>query len=108
MPVNTFILGLLATFIRYGVVALAGTLGLGPALEAFIKGDPQKWTQLSLSIATVLATILYALYKKFLDKQKLLQVLAEAGMTERGVESLVKSNDIPTPSVLTPKTQVPG
>jgi len=108
MGINTFVLGLLAILVRAGLLMVFGAIGLTPLIQAYINENVAQWQQLSLAIAGVIVTVGYALYKKFVDKQKLVQALAEAGMTEKGVEMLVASKTTVTPSVLTPKTQVPG
>lgn len=106
--INPFILNLLAMFVRYAIVATAGAIGVSPDLQAYINENMSQFTQFSLAAAGVLGTVGYAVWVKFFDKQKLVQALSEAGKTEKTIESMVKSAGVETPSVLTPKTEVPS
>ncbi len=106
--VNTFIIGLLGMLIRQWILTLIGAMGLAPLIKPYLDANMTQFTQFSLSIAGGLIVVGYALKKRFFDKQKLVQALSEASLSEREVEIMVKNKLVSTPSVLTPKSEVPS
>lgn len=106
--VNSFVLGLLAMLVRYGVVYLAGALGLTEPVQQYINDNMSQFTQFSLAAAGVLLTVGYAIWKRVTDRKKLLQALQEAGRSEKSIELMVKDKLTPTPSVMTDKHVVPS
>lgn len=105
--INTFVLGLLAMLLRQGILLLAGALGIGPLVQQYVTENMTQFQQMSLGLAAAVVAIGYAAYKNFTSRQKLMQALAMAGVSEKATEVLVKDKLVETPSVTTPKHVVP-
>jgi hypothetical protein len=105
---NPFVLGLLAMFVRYAIVATAGAIGISPDVQQYINENMSQFTQFSLAAAGVLVTVGYAVWKKFTEKQKLVLALSEANRSEKAIEVMLQDKLVTNPSVLTPKHQVPA
>lgn len=101
---NPFLVNVISTLIRQLLIFVAGAIGLTPLLNEYMS-DVEKF---SASAAIVVLTVGYALYRKYKDRQKLVTALAAASMTEAEAKARVKDPEIYTPSVTTPKDQVPA
>lgn len=98
-----FIQQILGTLVRHLIGLLAGVL----AARGIVISDDQT-TQLVTAITTVLVPIGWSIWKSFRGRQKLLTAAASPRvLTEHEVEALVANPNVPTPSVLTPKSEVP-
>lgn len=105
---NPLLLTLLAMFLRQGVLLLAGALGIGPIVHEYLDAHMSEWTQLSLGIAAAVLTATYAAYKQFTKRQVLVTALASpVPMSESDAKALVNDASVITPSVTTPKDEVP-
>lgn len=99
-----FIQQIIGAIIRALVVWLGGYL----YAKAGIQLTEEQTGQIVAYLAPMLGVIVWSLYSKFIGRQKLLTALgATKPMTEQDVEQRVKDPASPTPSVLTPKTEVP-
>lgn len=98
-----FIQQILGTLVRALVVWLAGVL----AARGIVVSDDQTM-QVVAWLTPLVATLAWSLWQKFRGRQKLLTALgASKIMTEAEVEKRVADPGVPTPSVLTPKTEIP-
>lgn len=105
---NPFLVALLSMLFRQAVLVLAGALGLTHLVQPIIDEYMTEFQQLSTAVAIAAITVGFAVWRKFKDRQKLLAALgAPLPMSERQVESLVKQPDMFTPSVTTPKDEIP-
>lgn len=105
---NPLLLTLLAMFLRQGILLLAGALGIGPIVHAYVDAHLSEFTQLSLAIAAAVATAAYAAYKQFTKRQILVTALASpVPMSESDAKAQVNDPSVITPSVTTPKDVVP-
>lgn len=104
---NPFVLGLLAMLLRQGILLLAGAIGIGPLVQAYVNANMSQFTQMSLGLAAAIVAVAYAAWKNFTSRQKLVQALQAANATEHAIEQMVKDKFTTTPSVTAPKTAVP-
>lgn len=105
---NPFVLTLLGIFARQLILILAGALGIGPAVHEFIDAHMTEFNQVVAGIALAVGTALYAVYQQFKRKQILLTALASPiPMSESDAKSMVKDPSVITPSVTTPKDEIP-
>ena len=105
---NPLLLSLLSMFLRQGIFLLAGALGIGPIVHEFVDAHLSEFNQMLLGLAAALATAAYAAYKQFTKRQVLVTALASpVPMSEAEAKSLVKDNRVITPSVTTPKDEIP-
>lgn len=101
---NSFLVEMLAMLLRQGVLYLAGVLGAS-ALASENMTAIQQW---SVSAAAFLLVAGWAAWKKFQSKQVLVTALASSvPMSESDAKALVKDPSVITPSVTTPKDEVP-
>ena len=97
---NPFLIIVLTTLFRNAAQWLAGRLGA--------EVDASTLEKFAID-AAIFSTILgLSLWSKFKSRQKFLTVLASMNLTEKEVEQLMADPFLPTPSVLTKKTEVPG
>lgn len=102
---NAFLIDLLAMLLRQGVVYLAGILGAS-AIASEHATAIQQW---SLSAAAFLLVAGWAAYQKYKSKQVLVTALASTvPMSEQDAKDRVADPRVYTPSVKTPKDEVPG
>lgn len=100
-----FIQQIIGVFVRALVVWAAGYL----AAHAHITLTEDQIGQVVAYLVPVLAVVAWSLYSKYVGRQKLLTAAGSPRvMTEHEVEAMVKDPAIPTPSVLTPKTELPS
>jgi hypothetical protein len=105
---NPFLMTLLAIFFRQAVLMLAGAMGIGPVVHAFIDAHMSEWNQFALGVAAAFVTVVYAGYKAFEKRRILLTALASpVPMSEVEAKAQVKDPNVITPSVTTPKNEVP-
>lgn len=95
-----FVQQIIGALVRAAVVWLAATFGAHISEDEAVK--------LTAQIAPVVAVLAWSLWQKYRGRQKLLTAAGSPKvMTESQVEALVKDPTVPTPSVLTPKTELP-
>lgn len=100
-----FIQQIIGVFVRALVVWAAGYL----AAHANITLTEDQIGQLVTYLAPVVAVVAWSVWQKYHGRQKLLTAAASPRpMSEHEVEALVKDPAVPTPSVLTPKTELPA
>lgn len=104
---NPLILALLSMFVRQAFLSLAAAIGLAPLVQPIIDQYLSQFNQLSIAVATALVTLGYAAYRKFVDRQRYVTALSAASMTENEAKERVKNPTVRTPSVATPKDEVP-
>ena len=105
---NPFLVALIAMLFRYGLVLLAGALGLSGPVQELVSQYATEFTQLSIAVAIAILTIGYAGFRKFRDRQKLVTALASpVPMSEAAAKAMVTDPSTMTPSVTTPKHEVP-
>lgn len=97
-----FIQQILGSLTRTLVVWLAGIL----AARGIVVSDDQT-TQAVAWLTPLVLTLVWSLWQKYRGRQKLVQAIAQAGTTEAKIEANVKSEVVTTPSVMTPKTEIP-
>lgn len=102
MPtVPPFIQQIVGALVRFAVIWLAAKFG------AEISED--RAVEITAQVVPVVLMVGWSLYAKFHGQQKLLTALASTkAMTEHEVEAKVSDPDVPTPSVLTHKSEVPS
>jgi hypothetical protein len=105
---NPFVIGLLGILIRQVLLVIAGSLGVGPAVHAYLDAHMTEANQFFVGMAAALLLLAYSVRKWFSGRQKFAQVLQYAGVTEREVEAMIKDDRVETPSVLAKKTEVPS
>lgn len=93
--------------LRQGILLLAGAIGIGPLVQQYVAANMTEFQQVSLGLAAGLVALLYAAWKNFTSRQKLMQALQAANLTERSVELMVKDKLTETPSVMAAKHEVP-
>jgi hypothetical protein len=99
-----FIQQVIGVVVRAGVVAFAGYL----AGHAGITLTEDQIGSIVTYLVPVVAVLGWSLYQKYHGRQKLLTALGAPGvMTEHEVESRVSDPLTPTPSVMTPKSEIP-
>ncbi len=103
MAIPPFVQQILGTFVRAGIVWLAGYLAAGGVV---ITDD--QITSAVTYIVPVLITLAWSLWAKHKGRRKLMMATSQAGTTEARIEELVADPQVPTPSVLTPKNIVPS
>ena len=102
---NPMIRGALAMLLRQAVIFIAGWLGMSGALDPYMN-DLAQW---SSTAAVVLIAVGTALYAKYKERQTLVTALAATmAITEHEAEAMVKDPDVITPSVTSPKDEVPA
>ena len=106
--VNPFVLQLLGVIVRQLLLMLFTSLGLAHVVQPVIDANLSEWNQLTMSVAGVLAVMGYAAWRAFRGRQKFLQACSEANITEHQIEQMVRSPEIATPPVTTPKTVIPA
>lgn len=100
-----FVQQILGVFVRVVVVWAAGYL----AAHAHVTLTEDQIGQIVTYLVPVFAVVAWSLYSKFVGRQKLLTALSTVGvMSEHDVEAKVNDPGRPTPSVLTPKSEIPG
>ena len=104
---NPFVAQVLGMLVRQGLLMGIGALGLSPIIQPIIEQNQAQWNAFITAIVGAIGVVGYALWRKYFDRQKLLQALGEANLSEHAVTVAVKDAQTPTPSVLTPKHQVP-
>lgn len=98
-----FIQQILGTLVRHLVTWLGGML----AARGIVISDDQT-IQITAALTTLLAPLLWSVWQKFRGRQKLLLAAASPQvLSEQEVEARVASPHHHTPSVLTPKHEVP-
>jgi len=103
---NPFVLSLITMLLRYGVMAVAGALGLTHLVQPLIDRYLSDYEQVTAAIALALATALYAAARKFWDKQKFATAAAaDYKISERDVEFKIQMGR--AASVVIPKSEVP-
>lgn len=101
---NPFLTELLAMLFRQGAIYVAGWIGAS-ALAAQHMPQIQQY---SMSAAVFVLAVAYAAYKKYVAKQVTLTALASTRpMSEADAKALVKNPMVTTPSVTTPKDEIP-
>ncbi len=100
---NPFLLEVIAMLIRSVGLYLAGAIGQSDWAAAHMS----EIQQYSTSGAVFVTMAGLAAWAKFKGRQKLLTATVLADMTEHEVEMAVKDPLMPTPSVTTPKSEVP-
>lgn len=102
MPeIPPFIQQIIGAAVRMAVVWLAAKFG------ASISED--RAVEITAQVLPIVLMIGWSLYAKFHGRQKLLTALASTTvMTEHEVEAKVSDPSVPTPSVLTHKSEVPS
>lgn len=104
MGLPPFIQQIIGVLIRAVVVWLAGYL----TAHAGITLSEDQIGQIVTYLVPVVAVLAWSIYAKFFGRQKLLTAAASSKpMTEHEVEAKVKDPAVPTPSVMTAKSEVP-
>lgn len=99
-----FIQQILGALVRVAVVWAAGYL----AAHAGITLSDSQIGSIVTYLVPVVAVVVWSLYSKYIGRQKLLTALGTHGLlTEHEVEAIVADPAQPTPSILTPKNEVP-
>ena len=99
--INPFLQQILGALVRTAIVWAATKFG------AEISNDDA--VKLAAQITPVIAVVAWSVGQKYHGRQKLLTALASpVVMTEHEVEAKVSDAQSPTPSVLTPKSEVPA
>lgn len=101
--ISPFVRQIIGALVRVLVVWAAGYL----AAHAGITLTEDQIGQTVTYLVPVVGILAWSVYAKYGDRLKLLTAASEAGMSERQIESLVKSPDVPTPPVNTPKDERP-
>lgn len=100
-----FVQQVVGVLVRAVIVWVAGYLA---AHSAVTLNDDQIGSIVTY-LVPVVAVLVWSLYSKYVGRQKLLTALASSKpMSEHEVESRLKDPAVPTPSVLTPKTETPS
>jgi NhaP-type Na+/H+ or K+/H+ antiporter len=95
-----FVQQVIGVVLRTAIVWIAAKFGAQMSNDEAVK--------LAAQIAPIAAVVVWSLYSKYVGRQKLLTALgSNRPMTELDVEARVNDPASPTPSVLTPKTEVP-
>lgn len=98
-----FIQQVIGSLVRAGVAALAGYL----AARGVVVSDDQAMQAVAW-LTPLVVTLAWSIWQKFHGRQKLLVAAASPKvMTEHEVEATVADPAVKTPSVLTPKTEIP-
>jgi len=99
-----FLIELLALVFQRGIIYLAGALGAS-ALASEHMSDIEKW---SASAALFTLMTAYAMWRRYKGKQVLVTALASPlPMSEAAAKALVRNPSVLTPSVTTPKDEIP-
>lgn len=104
---NPFLMQVLGVLVRSLLMSLIGAVGLTHVLQPVIDANLTQFNQLVAAIAAGLVVLAYQAWKAFRGRQKLLQALGAASLTEHEVEQMVASKIVATPSVTTAKHEVP-
>ena len=104
---NPLLVELVAMYLRQLAMMLVGAVGLTQVVQPLVDRYMSDFTQASLSFAGALLLMAYTTLRKVNWRQKLVQALSEANTTERTIERMVADKTITTPSVMTPKTEIP-
>jgi len=105
---NPFVMQLIGMLVRQGLLMLFAALGLSSLVKPIIDANMDAFEQLVMGLAGAIALVGYSCYRKFKDRQKLMEALRSSQpMTEHQVEVLVKHADSFTPSVKTQKDEIP-
>jgi len=103
---NPFVIKVVMMFFRYGLMAVAGAIGLAPTMDKLISENFVDYEQVVTGLVITLGTMGYGFYRKFRDEQKLKTAQAASGpVTEHQVEARIKLGVGAT--VTTPKDQIP-
>lgn len=95
-----FVQQVLGALVRVAIVWVAAKFGAEISHDEAVK--------LAAQIAPVVAVLAWSLYVKYVGRQKLLTAAASPHvLTEHEVEAMVRDPQTSTPSVNTPKTDVP-
>lgn len=109
MTQNPFVAALIYMLARQWALALAGAIGLAPIVKPLIDQYASEFTQAVIGALLFVVTAGYAALRKFWDRQKLVTALASTvPMSEQDAKAMVKDPHIYTPSVSTPKNEVPA
>ena len=99
-----FVRQIIGVLVRAAVVWLAGYL----AAHANISLSDDQIGTIAEYLAPVVAVLVWSVWTKYYDRQKLLTAAAASKpMTEQEVEERVADPIALTPSVMTPKTELP-
>ena len=110
---NQYAVKTLAKLIRQLILSVTPILTpviaakLGPEFAELVGPIAGELIAYSVPIAVWIVTLVSGHIKSFLDEQKFMMALSVAGVSADEVEALVKNPTIPTPSVTTPKSDVP-
>lgn len=101
---SPFLIELLSMLFRQGIIYLAGVIGA----SALASDHMTEITRYSSSAAIFVTVALYAAWKKYRAKQVLVTALASPQpMSENDAKAMVKDPSEFTPSVSTPKSEIP-
>lgn len=104
MPtVPPFIQQIIGALVRLLVVWFGGFL----AAKAGITLTESQITDLVLWLTPMVLILAWSIWQKFNGEQQLVTAQATAGMSREDVDAKVKDPAVPTPSVLTPKDEIP-
>lgn len=105
---NPFLKALLTMSARSFILTVAGAIGLAQFIQPILDQYASEFGELVMGLALAVGAWVWQVYRKYKDKQKLMEALRSSQpMTEKQVEVLVKHADSFTPSVATPKNQIP-
>jgi hypothetical protein len=110
---NQYAVKTLAKLIRQLILSLTPILTpliaakLGPGFADVIGPVAGELAAYSVPIAVWVVAFASGHLSGFADTQKFMMALSVAGVSADEVEALVKNPDVPTPSVTTPKSDVP-